>query len=62
MPLSACEKCWDTICCCGWKYRNWTPEAIERLRTTLLRVKMINEMHPDRTDEEFDKMMIEGDQ
>ena len=23
MSLSDCPKCWDTLCCCGWEYREW---------------------------------------
>jgi hypothetical protein len=27
MSMSDCEKCWETLCICGWQYRNWYKEA-----------------------------------
>ena len=30
MSLSDCMYCWDTPCVCGWEYRNWSSEAIQK--------------------------------
>jgi hypothetical protein len=35
VSLSACEKCWDTPCTCGWDYRRWTDEQIAAQRDML---------------------------
>lgn len=39
MALSDCEKCWDTPCTCGWKYRNYTDEELARFIAGILRYK-----------------------
>lgn len=38
MSLASCAKCWDDICTCGWKYRDWSIEALEKKIKTLQRV------------------------
>ena len=53
MSMSDCLKCWETPCRCGYDYRDWSSESIEDLRAVLLKVKMINDMYPDITEEEF---------
>ncbi len=30
MSLSDCIHCWDTPCTCGWEYRNWSVDALEK--------------------------------
>ena len=32
MSLSDCEKCWETPCCCGWEYRNWSKKQLKEMR------------------------------
>jgi hypothetical protein len=32
MSLSACEKCWDVPCECGYQYRNSSVEWLTRMR------------------------------
>ena len=32
MALSDCEKCWDTLCTCGWRYRNWDKVSLLKMR------------------------------
>ena len=39
MSLSDCEKCWDSLCTCGWEYRYWTPEKLDELIATLMQVR-----------------------
>ncbi len=36
--MSDCEKCWDTPCTCGYEYRNWRVENLEKLIAVLQRV------------------------
>ena len=38
MSMSDCEKCWDSLCTCGWEYRHWTPGKVEALIATLFEV------------------------
>jgi len=39
MSLSACPKCWDDMCCCGYKYREyWSVERIKDLIEVLNKV------------------------
>jgi hypothetical protein len=33
--MSSCEKCWDTPCTCGYSYRDWAPDALEKLIAVL---------------------------
>jgi hypothetical protein len=28
MAMSDCEKCWDTPCVCGWKYKDYTHDYL----------------------------------
>lgn len=30
MSLSDCIHCWDTPCTCGWEYRTWSVQALEK--------------------------------
>lgn len=39
MAMSDCEKCWDTPCRCGWGYRNWTKESIDKFIKILERTR-----------------------
>jgi len=32
MALSDCDKCWETPCSCGWKYRNWPYSRLVEMR------------------------------
>lgn len=27
MGMSDCIKCWDSPCCCGYEYRNWSKDV-----------------------------------
>lgn len=36
MGLSDCEKCWETPCICGYKYRNWSTERRYELIKAIL--------------------------
>lgn len=36
MSLSACEKCWDTPCTCGWQYREYSIDAKMQLVSAVL--------------------------
>jgi hypothetical protein len=38
MALSDCIHCWDTPCTCGWDYRNWSIEALEKHAQLFLRI------------------------
>jgi hypothetical protein len=35
MSLSDCPKCWDTLCSCGYEYRNWSIEDLKSQITML---------------------------
>jgi hypothetical protein len=36
--LNQCEKCWQTICICGWEYKDWTRAALQKQITMLQKV------------------------
>lgn len=38
MSLSDCLHCWSTPCECGWDYRNWSIEALEKHAQMFLRI------------------------
>ena len=42
MALSDCEKCWDTPCTCGYRYRNYSDEALAKLIASMLNYKEIS--------------------
>ena len=42
MSLSDCEKCWQTLCGCGYQYRFWSDHGINDLIKTLQAVKKAN--------------------
>ena len=35
MSLASCEKCWEDICVCGHKYKDWSTKEIQELRDVL---------------------------
>ena len=53
MSMSDCPNCWDTLCCCGYQYRDWKPKEIDDLRKVLLKVKKIQKEYPNLSDQEF---------
>jgi len=59
MSLSDCANCWETPCICGYDYRHSSKKYIEELRSVLLKVKKIQSMTPDLTDEEWKKKLNE---
>lgn len=32
MSLSDCEKCWETPCCCGHDYKDWSTKRLMEFR------------------------------
>lgn len=55
MSLSACPKCWDTPCTCGYKYTHLSREQREELAAVVLGVNpadivnsdlLVPEVHP----------------
>ncbi len=38
MSLSDCIRCWSTPCECGWEYRNWPIEELEKHAQIFLRI------------------------
>jgi hypothetical protein len=61
MSMSDCQKCWDTLCCCGWEYRTWPKEKREDLAASALGVSLQElraaihapERHPKLDDEKW---------
>ena len=53
MALSDCVHCWDTPCRCGYEWRHWSPEGLDRMIRTLQAVKAIKETMPNLNDDAF---------
>jgi len=61
MALSNCERCWNSPCLCGWRYRNWSAESREHLAATALGVRLSSlkakitapEKHPKLQNEQW---------
>jgi hypothetical protein len=49
MGMADCEHCWDTLCICGWSYRHWEIERIDRLIRKLSAVKEFKIQNPNAT-------------
>ena len=41
MSLSDCDHCWETLCCCGWKYRDWPRMRRVELAAAALGISVI---------------------
>ena len=49
MSIFDCPKCWDTLCTCGWEYRNWGNSEVVDLFENIMKyhnrdtiMKMLN--------------------
>jgi hypothetical protein len=47
MGLSDCRECWNTPCCCGWGYRNWSLKRLEEQINLLSKVLAYKQTHLD---------------
>jgi len=47
MGMSDCEHCLDTLCCCGWQYRNWTGDKLKEQIKMLDEVRIWRKLNPD---------------
>ncbi|KKK72388.1 hypothetical protein LCGC14_2904380 [marine sediment metagenome] len=54
MSLSDCAKCWDTPCTCGWEYRNYSLENLEKL---IRRMDLIIEFKEQTPNAKFSECM-----
>jgi hypothetical protein len=43
MSLSSCEKCWDTPCVCGWKYKDYTHEYLLKFIVSTVQYRPVAE-------------------
>jgi len=53
MSLSACEKCWETPCVCGYAYRNYSIQERIRLAAAVLGTTTA------KLEEQFEKLFVE---
>ena len=53
MSLSACEKCWESPCTCGYAYRNYSIQERIRLAAAVLGTA------PAKLEEQFEKLFVE---
>lgn len=47
MSLSDCEKCWDTLCTCGWKWRHVPLDDLIRFQRVLGAAIAFRQARPD---------------
>ncbi len=47
MSLSDCAKCQDTPCTCGWNYRNYSIERLEKMKRLLEKIVEFKKKFPD---------------
>lgn len=47
MSLSDCVKCWDTPCTCGWGYKNYSIEALEKRIKLFEKIIKFKKQFPD---------------
>ncbi len=47
MSMSDCEKCWDSICCCGWDYRKWSLSRLKEQSKLLKKIVRWREKKPN---------------
>lgn len=65
MSMSDCPKCWDTLCCSGWEYRNWSSERREARAASALGVSLQDlraviqapDTHPKKYDETWSNFL-----
>lgn len=47
MSLSDCEKCWDSLCTCGWSWRHHSLADLERFHRIISTAIEFKRAHPD---------------
>lgn len=47
MSLSDCQHCWSTPCECGWDYRNWSIEGLNKHVKLFNSIILFKATYPD---------------
>lgn len=61
MSLSDCQKCWDTPCTCGWDYRFWNIERLNKQIKMLDMLRLWKSHNPNFNFSKFGEKETEND-
>jgi hypothetical protein len=50
MSMSDCEKCWDSLCTCGWQYRKWNKKRLIEMRDMFQQLIDGTHVHSEEND------------